>query len=84
MLRLWRRVAGSNPVYIRAVGVEDIPTALVPAVAAQGHPTYRDLTRLDRVSYRNLCATSRGATLGSGVTFPYLPYSCMTYAAVQL
>ena len=32
----------------------DIPTASVPAVAAQGHPTYRDLTRLPRVSYRNL------------------------------
>ena len=34
----------------------DTPTALVPAVAAQGHPTYRDLTRLPTVSYmyRNL------------------------------
>ena len=31
----------------------DIPTASVPAVADQGHPTYRDLTRF-RVSYCDL------------------------------
>ena len=47
MLRLWVQP-------LRAVRVGYPKTASVPAVAAQGHPTYRDLTRLPCVVYRNL------------------------------